>query len=90
MEDLPQEEGELSLKCLNMFHSTRYTGKHTNIGQYFNICLKALSPRNKCGHMPFMCLAMCVLSGLCEVFFFFFLNLIMFPHWSHLITCLLK
>lgn len=45
MEDLPQEEGELSLKCLNMFHSTRYTGKRTNIGQYFIYLSESSQPK---------------------------------------------
>lgn len=72
MEDLPQEEGERSLKFLKMFHSTRY---NIQILVYISfICLKALSPKNKFGHMQFVYSPMRVLSELCEVFFFFFIS----------------
>lgn len=47
VEDLPQEEGEFSLECLNTVHFTQYTGKHTSIGQYIFYLSESSDPKRK-------------------------------------------
>lgn len=75
MEDLLQEEGEFSLKCLNKFHSTPLARIQILVNILY-ICLKVHTPRKKTfGCMSFVCLALHILFLLCkvaQVFFYVF------------------